>query len=382
VGKSTLLSHVFPETKAVVFDPVQDFYGVRNDPDLFLDTFKPPLILDEVQYVPELLPALKRRVDRMEDNGRYFLTGSQNLSVLRNVSESLAGRAGILRLDGLSPVETFGDAGQESWLKKYLTLPAEFGGHVANIQILKLPYSLPEYLWRGQLPALVSFPNEAVPAYFSAYVQTYVERDIRMMANISDLALFGRFLRLCGALTGQEIFQSQLGRELGINPKTAGNWLNLLVHSYQGLALPAYSGKAIKRLSSKPKGHLQDSGLACFLNSIPSPQSLLSSPLLGGIFESWGVGATLRQTQRLPLAPVPYHWRTARSAEVDLVLDYDGKLFPIEFKASARLSGHDTRGIQAFRSTYPQAVPGIVIYGGEDAYKISEHAFAVPWKAV
>jgi hypothetical protein len=254
-------------------------------------------------------------------------------------------------------------------------LPAEFGGHVANIQILKLPYSLPEYLWRGQLPALVSFPNEAVPAYFSAYVQTYVERDIRMMANISDLALFGRFLRLCGALTGREIFQSQLGRELGINPKTAGNWLNLLVHSYQGLALPAYSGKAIKRLSSKPKGHLQDSGLACFLNSIPSPQSLLSSPLLGGIFESWGVGATLRQTQRLPLAPVPYHWRTARSAEVDLVLDYDGKLFPIEFKASARLSGHDTRGIQAFRSTYPQAVPGIVIYGGEDAYKISEHAF-------
>jgi hypothetical protein len=382
VGKSTLLQHVFPDIKQVVFDPVQDRYGARSDPDQFLETFGSPLILDEVQYAPELLPALKRRVDRSESKGQYFLTGSQNLAVLRNVSESLAGRVGILRLDGLTPAEQNKTASAKSWLQSWLEAPADLAENVSRIQILDLPESLPEHLWRGQLPALASFENEDIPAYLSSYVQTYVERDIRMMADFSDVAQFGRFLRLCGALTGQEIFQSHLGRELGLNPKTARNWLDLLIWSYQWNELPAYSGNAIKKLSSKPKGHLQDSGLACYLNAIPSPESLLSSPAFGNIFESWGIGWILRQIQRLPLAPVLYHWRTQNGAEVDAVLDYNGTLFPIEFKASTQLSKHDTRGIRAFCETYSNAVPGIIVYGGSEPYSISEHAIAIPWKAV
>jgi len=185
----------------------------------------------------------------------------------------------------------------------------------------------------------------------------------------------------CGALTGQEMVQSQLGRELGINPKTARNWLNLLVWSYQWIELPAYSGNAIKKISSKPKGHLQDSGLACYLNTIPSPESLLTSPALGNIFESWGTGWVHRQIQRLPLAPALYHWRTQNGAEVDVILDYNGILFPIEFKAASQLSKHDTRGIQAFRNTYPNTAPGVIVYGGNVPYRISEHAVAIPWNA-
>jgi len=382
VGKSTLLQHVFPELRMVVFDPVQDLFGARADPDRFLETFGSPLILDEVQYAPELLAALKRRVDQSDAKGQYLLTGSQNLSVLRNVSESLAGRIGILRLDGLTPAESGGRAGDGSWLEAYLNDADTFAKKVAGWPILSLNQSLCEHLWRGELPGLAPFKNADVPAYWSAYVQTYVERDIRMMADLSDIGQFGRFLRLAGALTGQEIVQSQLGRELGINPKTARSWLNLLLWSYQWLELPAYSGNSIKKLSSKPKGHLQDSGLACYLNAIPSPESLLSSPLLGAIFESWGVGWVHRQVQRLPLAPILYHWRTQNGAEVDVVLDYGGKLYPIEFKASSRLSKHDSRGIRAFRETYPQAAPGVVVYGGQTAYALSEHAVAVPWKAI
>lgn len=382
MGKSTLLRHVFPEIRAVVFDPVQDLYGAREDPDQFLETFGSPLILDEVQYVPELLAALKRRVDQSGAPGQYFLTGSQNLSVLRNVSESLAGRIGILRLDGLTPAEQFGRGEDASWLKAYLENPESFLNGVGGRPVLSMQKSLCEYLWRGELPGLVHFVNEDIPAYWNAYVRTYVERDIRMLADLSNLSDFGRFLRLCGALTGQEIVQSQLGRELGINPKTARNWMNLLVWSYQWLELPAYSGNAIKKLSSKPKGHLQDSGLACYLNSIPSPESLLSSPLFGNIFESWGAGWIHRQIQRLPLAPVLYHWRSQNGAEVDVVLEYGGRLHPIEFKASTRLSKHDARGILAFRDTYSNAAPGVIIYGGDTAYTLSGHAAAVPWKAV
>ncbi len=382
VGKSTLLRHVFPDIKAVVFDPVQDILGAREDPDRFLETFGSPLILDEVQYVPELLAALKRRVDLSDRKGQYLLTGSQNLSVLRNVSESLAGRIGILRLDGLTPAEHCGQARDTCWLEPYLNDPDAFVSQIATVPILPLNRSLCEYLWRGELPGLATFENADVPAYWNSYVRTYVERDVRMMADLSDLAQFGRFLRLIGALTGQEIVQSQLGRELGINPKTARHWLNLLAWSYQWLELPAYSGNAIKKLSSKPKGHLQDSGLACYLNAIPTPESLLASPLLGNLFESWGAGWIHRQIQRLPLAPTLYHWRTQNGAEVDVVLDYNGRLFPIEFKASSKLSKHDSRGIRAFRDTYPNSAPGIVIYGGQEPYTLSEHAVALPWKAV
>lgn len=379
VGKSTLLHHIFPDIRQIVFDPVQDLYGARSDPDQFLETFGSPLILDEVQYAPELLSALKRRMDRFDAVGQYFLTGSQNLAVLRNISESLAGRVGILRLDGLTPAEQVGEATAAGWLRSYLNDPNDFLAGVTEIQTLPMGKSLCEYLWRGELPALLAFANEDIPAYMSSYVQTYVERDIRMMADFSDLAQFGRFLRLCGALTGQEIFQAQLGRELGINPKTARNWLNLLIYSYQWIELPAFSNNAIKKLSGKPKGHLQDSGLACYLNSIASPESLLTNPVFGNIFESWGVGWIHRQVQRLPLAPIIYHWRTQNGAEVDAVLDYNGMLFPVEFKAATKLSKHDTRGIQAFRKTYKNAVPGVIVYGGDQAYCLSEHAVAIPW---
>lgn len=382
VGKSTLLEHVFPDFRKVVFDPVQDLYGARSDPDLFLETFGSPLILDEVQYAPELLAALKRRVDRDDAKGQYFLTGSQNLAVLRNVSESLAGRVGILRLDGLTPSEKNGEPDTDSWLAAYLQDPERFAEACQDIKLLKIDNSLCEYLWRGELPAMADLVNQDIPAYLSSYVQTYIERDIRMMSDIGDIGQFGRFLRLCGALSGQEIMQSQLGRELGVSPKTARNWLNLMAWSYQWLELPAYSGNAIKKLSAKPKGHLQDSGLACYLNGISSPEGLLSNPGFGNIFEAWGAGLIHRQIQRLSLAPVLYHWRTQNGAEVDVVMDYNGKLFPIEFKAGSRLSKHDTRGLQSFRSTYPNAAAGVIVYGGNVSYKISEDAVAVPWNAV
>lgn len=381
VGKSTLLQHLFPEVRAIVFDPVQDLYGARSDPDRFLDTFGVPLILDEIQYAPELLPALKRRVDLNPEPGQYFITGSQNLAVLRSVAESLAGRVGILRLDGMTPAEMCGDSRGESWLTRYLNSTDAFVASLPEVTLVDGVSPMARHLWRGQLPALAGFADQDVPAYFSSYVQTYVERDVRMMADISDLTQFGRFLRLCAALTGREVFQSQLGRELGVNPKTARKWLDLMIHSYQWIEIPAYSGNAIKRLSSKPKGHLQDSGLACYLAAIPSPESLLSSPLFGNLFESWGVAWVHRQIQRLSLAPSLYHWRTENDAEVDILLDYGGRLFPIEFKAASQVTGHDARGIRAFRETYgiERTAPGVIVYGGNVARPVSDHAVAVPW---
>ncbi|HAS84261.1 MAG TPA: GTP-binding protein [Verrucomicrobia bacterium] len=384
VGKSTLLQHFLPGVTCVTFDPIQDPYGARTDPDRFLDTFGSPLLLDEVQYAPELLPAIKRRVDGSDRKGQYYLCGSQNLAVLRTVSESLAGRVGILRLDGMTLAEQHGQAQVKSWLGQYLHDPAQFVNQPRQDRsLISSSVPLTTMLWRGQLPGLLEFENNAdVPAYFSSYVQTYIERDVRVMGNVSDLALFGRFLRLCGAMTAREINQSQFGRDIGVSPKTARHWLDLLVHSYQWTELPAYSGNTIKRLSMKPKGHIQDSGLACYLQTLSSPESLLASPLLGQIYESWCVGWLRSQLARLPISPGLWHWRTENGAEVDAVLEQDGKLYPIEFKASTQVSGHDTRGIQAFRTTYPQAQPGVILFAGHEAWSISPHAAAIPWNAI
>ena len=381
VGKTTLLQHVFPQVRSVVFDPVQDLYGARQDPDLFLDNFPPPAILDEVHFVPELLPALKRRVDQSDAPGQYFLSGSQNLGVLRSVAESMAGRVGILHLEGMTLDEILGHGEQPGWLGAYLdapsSLPDLFRGTPAE------PGPLTRVLWRGSLPGLLDVPDDVVPDYLGSYVQTYVERDVRSMADIRELAAFGRFLGLTGALTAQEINAAQFGRDVGVAPATARKWLDLLAATFQWRELFPYHGNTIKRLSGKRKGFLSDTGMACSLQRVSSPEALAVSPVLGAMFETWAVNAIHRQFVTLGVPPQAYHWRTAAGAEVDLVLERDGKLYPIEVKCKTQPTRHDTRGLRSFRETYRRdpVQTALLIYAGRACYRIDDHTIALPWSA-
>lgn len=381
VGKSTLLSHLFPGVKTVVFDPVQDIYGARTDPDLFLDSFPPPAILDEIHYAPELLAALKRRVDRVDAPGQYFLTGSQHLGVLRSVAESMAGRVGILHLEGMTVEEMLDRGGEPGWLGCYLDEPVSLLDRLQGV----LPEAGPltRFLWRGGLPGLLDAPDQVVPDFLRSYVQTYVERDVRQMGNIQELASFGRFLDLSGALTAQEINRSQLGRDVGVAPRTARNWLDLLLHTYQWRELPPYHGSTVKRVSGKRKGYIGDTGLACWLQRLSSPEALAASPLLGAIFETWGVNAVHHQFVTLTVPPIAYHWRTVGGAEVDIVLERDGRLYPIEVKCKTHLNGHDSRGLRAFRQTYgpDRVMPALIVYAGEACYRVNPHTIALPWNA-
>ncbi|MBN1105541.1 MAG: ATP-binding protein [Deltaproteobacteria bacterium] len=379
VGKSTLLTHLFPEVKIIVFDPVQDLFGARQDPDLFLDNFPPPLILDEIQFVPELLPALKRRVDRLDSPGQYILTGSQNLSMLRSVAESMAGRVAILPLQSMTAYELSGWGSQDGWLPAYLDDPDSLEGLVDGA--MDQLGNLARFLWRGSLPGLLDSPDEIVPDYFSAYIQTYVERDIRLMEDIRELSAFGRFLGLAGALTAQEVNASQFGRDVGVTPATARKWLDLLTNTYQWLELFPYQGNTVKRLSGKRKGFLRDTGMGCYLQRISSPDALAVSPMLGPMFETWAVNEVLRQGSTLAMPPQAYHWRTGGGAEVDLVLERDGRLYPIELKCKSNVTGHDVRGLRAFRETYPKEkiMTGLVVYAGKDSYRVDDHTMAIPW---
>jgi predicted AAA+ superfamily ATPase len=381
VGKTTLLRRVFPALKSVVFDPAIDRYDARRDPDLFLDNFPSPIILDEVQYAPELLAAIKRRVDENDRPGQYLLTGSQNLGVLRAVGESLAGRIGMLHLDGMTPHEIAGLGDRPGWLGAYLDAPEELPRRFKGTA--SPDASLTRTLWRGFLPGMLDKPDDVAPDFFSAYVATYVERDVRVLEDIRGASAFGRFLGLTAAHTAQEINASEYGRELEVTPATARRWLDLLTQSYQWLELPPYHGRAVKRLTGRRKGHLRDSGIACWLQRLSSPDALAASPLLGPLFETAAVNAIQRQFGTLATPPLAYHWRTGGGGEVDLVLERDGKLYPIEVKCRSYVARADTRGLRAFRDTYAGAkvMPGLILYAGGECRALDERTIALPWNA-
>jgi predicted AAA+ superfamily ATPase len=234
------------------------------------------------------------------------------------------------------------------------------------------------------LPGLLDLPDEIVPDYFRSYIQTYVERDIRLLENIRELTAFDRFLGLSAALCGQEINSSQLGREIGITPATSRRWLDLLENTFQWLELYPYHGNTIKRVSGKRKGFWRDTGITCYLQRISSPEALAVSPLRGALFEAWVVNSIYRLSSLLATPPHLYHWRTAGGAEVDLILELDGRLFPIEVKCKTTLTKHDTRGLRAFRETYGQdkVAPGVIVYAGHECYRVDPFTIAIPWNTL
>ena len=381
VGKTTLLHHLFPEARAVTFDPIQDLYGARRDPDLFLDNFPPPLILDEIQYAPELLPALKRRMDTQSGHGQYYLSGSQQLALLKDVTESLAGRVAMVQLGPMTPLERLGFGGTPAWVEAYLDKPDAFAGQEWKRVLGK--EEVYQALWRGQLPGTLDLPDTVLPDYYQSYVGTYIERDVRRQGGLADLAGFSRLVGLAAALTAQEVNASQFGREVGVSPRTARLWLDILAACYQWRELPAYHGNAVKRVSGRPKGYLGDTGLACWLQRISSPVALAGHPLVGSVFETMVVNSLVAEASILSSSPRAWHWRSTGGAEVDLLFERDGSLYPIEVKCKTNLSGHDLRGLHAFRETYGKKVRhAVIVYAGTELLRVAPDIVAVPWLTV
>lgn len=388
VGKSTLLRHCLGENiQSVVFDPVVDVGNAREDPEFFLDQYPPPIIFDEIQYAPELLPVIKRRVDLDSKPGQYFLTGSQSLSLIKNISESLAGRVVVLDLATMSLSERIGYIPtQSSWLSFVLEAkekPPDLSTCLRHKRngVYDTIFSI---LWRGGYPGTLDFTNDIFPDFFKSYIQTYVERDIRVLVDLLDQHNFSRFLGLCAALTAQEVNFSQLGRDIGITPQTANRWLAVLKATYQWFEIPTYSGNAVKRLSCKPKGYLTDTGLAAYLQRISSPEALSGHPLLGAFFETHVVLDIHRQFSHLTTPPGCYHWRTYAGAEVDLILERDGIFWPIEIKCKSKITKADARGIYAFRETYPHLTigPGLIIAAVNQIASLPNNILVLPYDLI
>lgn len=376
VGKSTLVEFLFKnQINTTVFDPVVDIGNARQDPDFFLQNISFPAFFDEIQYAPELLGSIKRKVDKEKKNGMYILSGSQNLSVLKNISESLAGRVAILNLWPMSQSE-LNEKQETSFLEQWLS-----GSVTESLLETEKSYPVFDAIWKGGYPRISELPDSLIPGYWQSYLQTYIERDVRKVANIGSLQTFGRFIGLLAALTAQEINHNQTGRELGIARNTALSWTEVAESTYQWLSIPAFSRNPIKRISGKNKGYFTDTGFACYLQKISAASVIASHPMQGRLFETFIVMEIAKLIQNLPVQPSLYHFRSHSGAEVDLILELNGMLFPIEIKSKSNPARRDIRGFEAFKNCFPteNIQKGLVVCAVPSPRYLGEDVVAVPW---
>lgn len=355
-GKSTLCKKLQESWGTagsyVSFDTPLEQARFQSDPQGFLRSLKVPVVLDEVQNVPELFNYLKVLIDEQAEGGcDYILTGSQNFQMMHKVSESLAGRILVKELlpFSLGEIREAPSERIKKNLQSMLTLHDEFDIEKNAVEYFQRDQVL-SLLSRGGFPpaALSDNENERLE-WFHSYVETYVQRDLRALSNVQNLSSFTRFVSLVAGRTAQMINYSELGKDIGINYKTAQHYLSLLEASYLWRTLvPYYKHSSEKRLTKSPKGIFLDTGLAMFLAGV-HPSTLERNQLLGNLFETLVIGECIKLCAAFGHKITPCHFRAGESSEVDLVLEYGSTLVPIEIKCSATPDSSWGRGIQTLR---------------------------------
>lgn len=370
-GKTTLLTHLFGnDCRYVSLDPPDIRAIAREDPRGFLDAYPPPVIFDEVQHAPDLLPYVKEQIDaHRERTGQYLLTGSQNLLLAEKITESLAGRAAVLRLLPLSRREAEG--------RPNATLPWE-SGHTSRAR--RADRGIWQDFLRGGYPELVANPGRDVTLWHAGYVQTYLERDVRTLRQVGDLTQFQSFLRALAARTAQLLSLTDLARDLGVAVNTVKAWLSVLEATYQVVVLRPYFANVGKRLVKTPKVYFTDVGTLCYLTGLKDPGHAASGPMGGPIMETAVLSEIVKTLTHRGLEPQVYFWRTSAGTEVDIVVEVSGKLVPIEAKLSATPRPAMASSIRTFRADFGDtALPGYVVHPGDIRLPLGSDVTACPF---
>ena len=301
-----------------------------KEPKLFLENHKAPLIIDEIHYAPNLLSYIKLIVDESEEKGQYWLTGSQQFHLMKNVSESLAGRVGILDLMGLSLAELSQNPNNKPFIpnKEYLEERCNNHKNYSTSEIFKIIYN-------GSFLALNNDCVQDRNAYYSAYLRTYIERDIRDLSSISNEMKFLNFIRVVAARTGQVLKYSELSKEVDISEPTAKSWLSILVSSNIVYLLQPYYRNINKRMTKMPKIYFLDTGLCSYLTGWSSPEVIQQGAMNGAFFETFVVSEIIKSYSHNGERPLIYWYRDKQQKEIDLLIERDGKLHPIEIKLTS-----------------------------------------------
>lgn len=375
VGKTTILQELSGKQRTYVTldDPII-LSLARDDPALFMQRFPPPVLIDEIQYAPGLLPYIKMAVDKVRKSGMFWLTGSQQFQLMEGVSESLAGRVGIINLLGFSHQESLG---QGAKAEPFLPLPKEVQKRVKQREPILLK-KLFQLIWRGCFPAIAISKDLDRDLFYGSYVQTYLQRDVRDLARVGDEMAFLRFLRAAAARTGQLLNMSELARDADVAPGTAKNWLSILQASGLVYLLEPYHTNVTKRLVKTPKLYFLDTGLCSYLTEWSSPETLEAGAMSGAAFETWVVTEILKSYWHNGRRAPFYFYRDKDQKEIDLLIVQDGTVYPLEIKKSATPKKGDVRHFPILDKLKMPIGPGGVLCLSEHSIPLSESAASIP----
>ena len=375
VGKTTMLQHLAADTPRtyVSLEDMQARQLAQSDPALFFQIYPPPVLIDEVQYAPQLFPYIKLLADQNQKRGQFWLTGSQHYAAMRAVSESLAGRVGILEMMGLSQAERRGlafadlpDFALQTWQLRQ-----------SELRTAEAP-AVFETIWRGGLPEAQHLDVEERDYFMNSYVQSYLLRDITELGGVQNLGAFRNFLTAAAALTGQQLNYTTLATAAGISSPTAKSWMQLLEGLGVVRLLRPFAANTLKRLVRTPKLYFCDTGLAAWLAGWPTPETLLNGAASGAFFENHVVTEFMKISTYVPQRASLSYFRNKDGQEIDLVVEMDRTLHPLEIKRTASPDPRDVRRFSLLESSGFALGDGGIICLSDKVMPASEMHSMVP----
>lgn len=332
-GKTTMLRMLLERENInkeyVTLDDLNLRDMAKNDPALFLQLHKPPIIIDEIQYAPELFTYIKMYVDKNKNPGDFWLTGSQIFRLMRGVQETLVGRVAVLHMSPLSQREISGNEAKS------------FKPDIDSLSIDSRKFTAlltPEIfkrIWRGSMPGLIGGGYTDRDIFYSSYIATYVERDVKDLSGAVDALKFNRFITACAARTSQMLNYNAVAEDADIDISTAKSWINILETLGIIFMLHPFSNNVLKRTIKTPKLYFYDTGLVCYLTRWSSPEVAESGAMSGALFENYAVSEIMKSYQNVGREPFLYYYRDRDAKEIDIVIEQDGKVFPLEVKKTA-----------------------------------------------
>ncbi len=347
VGKTTMLKNLITDVQYVTLDDYSALNTAESSPSKFLDIYKPPIIIDELQYAPNILHGIKKYADEKKVKGQFFITGSQSFHLMQNVTESLAGRTGVLQMLGLS-LREINNINYSEPFNPFLS--------VINKKYFKKQmdyWDIWDIIQRGTFPEVIEKDkrDKDLRDYYNSYLRTYIERDVKKIINIQDENAFLKFIRATASLTGQMLNYETIAEVCGKDIKTVQKWLSVLISSGIVYLLQPYSNNLLKRIIKKPKLYFLDTGLACFLTGWNSKEQLANGAMRGCMFETFVIAEVLKSYYNDGIVePQLYYYRDKDKNEIDLVIDDGNLLLPIEIKSKSDPNKSDIKSFDVLKN--------------------------------
>ncbi|MBN6080445.1 ATP-binding protein [Aggregatibacter actinomycetemcomitans] len=374
VGKSTLLKHIAKDYAYLTFDDPLLLEQAKQEPRLFFLNHAGNVILDEVQYAQELFSLLKLEIDKQQKNGTFLLSGSQAFELMQNVSETLAGRIAILKLQGLSLREILN-------VEFYLPFIPSRDYLASREKMLKSPENIWQIIHKGDMPRLYQQETDW-EIYYSSYVSTYIERDVRQLTNITNTTDFTRFMVALASRSGELLNYSNVAQEVGVSNETVKRWTAILQTSGIIYLLQPYSNNHLKRTIKTPKIYFLNTGLMAYLTKWLTPETISKGAKSGQFFESFVVSEIIKSFTNNGIEPPLYFYRNTNQKEIDLIIEYDRTIYPIEIKTTANPNKKMAKSFALLNSLGKESTigMGVIINQYPNKHYLAENLVALPVK--